>query len=482
MVEVRKDARAAGRGAIAIVATQTLSRAMLLGFVIISARKVGPDQFSRYATVAALLVVTGFIVDFGTTSATTKVISAGEDSDKVLRNSLTACALLGLLGYLVGIVLAGLIGRSTSAVVDFALAGFFLPLEGITTSLTGALDGRGLITQRSIVSLFRLGLGPLIGIIVIELTYNIRLAMVGLAIGPTVATVVAVIITYRYRVWSLRVRLNPMAGRSLIRQAIPFAVIVGASATLARIDVLILSAISSKVETADYNLALRAVEALQYPLWAMLGPTLYLFSKRLAARDVEGAVRAYQVVIKAFFAISLPLAAGAVVLGHQVIEAIFGQAYAGAGTPLVISVHRAMAHLCDRPRRDVRHLVPGHAPRGHHDRRGRSGGHHRPDALHLPMGCHRRFDRAADWRGPHRDGSAHVRSPYPPRVASGFSIVATRASRDRLRWGGTVPALHLAGRSHRRGRCGLWGTGHHHEGPYPRRGPRFRVLDPSLTL
>ncbi len=336
MVEVRKDARAAGRGAIAIVATQTLSRALLLGFVIISARKVGPDQFSRYATVAALLVVTGFIVDFGTTSATTKVISAGEDSDQVLRNSLSACALLGLVGYVVGIVLAGVIGRSSSAVIDFAVAGFFLPLEGICTSLTGALDGRGLITQRSIVSLFRLGLGPLLGIIIIEATYNIRLAMVGLAIGPTVAAVVAVIITYRYGVWSLRVRLNPLAGRSLIRKSIPFAVIVGASATLARIDVLILSAISSKVETADYNLALRAAEALQYPLWAMLGPTLYLFSKRLAAADVEGAVRAYQVVIKAFFAISLPLAAGTVVLGHQVIEAIFGQAYAGAGTPLVI--------------------------------------------------------------------------------------------------------------------------------------------------
>ncbi len=336
MVEVRKDARAAGRGAIAIVATQTISRALLLGFIVISARKVGPDQFSRYATVAALLVVTSFIVDFGTTSATTKIISAGGDSDQVLRNSLSACALLGVIGYAVGILLAAVIGRSSAAVIDFAVAGFYLPLEGVTTSLTGALDGRGLITQRSIVSLVRLGLGPLIGIVVIEVTFNIRLAMIGLAIGPSVAMVVAAIITYRYRVWSLRFRINPMAGRSLVRQAIPFAVIVGASATLARIDVLILSAISTPTETADYNLALRAVEALQYPLWAMLGPTLYLFSKRLAARDIEGAVRAYHVVIKAFFTISLPMAAGMVVLGHQVIQSIFGQAYSGAGTPLVI--------------------------------------------------------------------------------------------------------------------------------------------------
>jgi len=336
MVEVRTDSKAAGRGAIAIVAAQSLSRLALLAFIIVSARKVGPDQFSRYATVAALLVVTGFIVDFGTTSATTKMISAGEDSDKVLRDSLMACALLGLLGYLVGIVLAALIGHSTSATVDFIVAGFFLPMDGVTTSLTGALDGRGLITQRSIVSLFRIGLGPLIGIAIIEATANIRLAMVGLAVGPTLAMVVAIIITYRHHVWSLRARWNPWAGRTLIRRSIPFAVIVGASATLARFDVLILSAISTKTATADYNLALRAVEALQYPLWAMLGPALYLFSKRLADNDVDGTVRAYQVVIKAFYAVSLPLAAAMVVLGHQVILTIFGSAYAGAGTPLVI--------------------------------------------------------------------------------------------------------------------------------------------------
>jgi O-antigen/teichoic acid export membrane protein len=318
------------------VAAQTLSRVMLLAFIIVSARSVGPDQFSRYATVAALLVITGFIVDFGTTSATTKMISAGQDSDRVLRDSLCACGLLGLLGYAVGIALAALIGHSQSATIDFVVAGFFLPMDGITTSLTGALDGRGLITQRSIVSLFRIGLGPLIGIAVIEVTPNIRLAMVGLAIGPTVAMFVAVVISYRYGVWSLRARLNPWAGRHLVRRAIPFAVIVGASAALARFDVLILSAISTKTATADYNLALRAVEALQYPLWAMLGPALYLFSKRLAQQDIEGTVRAYQVVSKAFYAISLPLAAGMVVLGHQVILVIFGQAYSGAGTPLVI--------------------------------------------------------------------------------------------------------------------------------------------------
>jgi O-antigen/teichoic acid export membrane protein len=336
VVEVRTDARAAGRGAIAIVATQSLSRLVLLAFIIVSARIVGPDQFSRYATVTALLLVCGFIVDFGTTSAATKLISSGRDSDQVLRDSLMACALLGVLGYAVGMVLAGVVGRSTSAVIDFVVGGFFLPIEGVATSLIGALDGRGLITQRSIVTLVRIGLGPLIGIAAIEATDNIRLAMAGLAIGPCVAVGVAVFITYRYRVWSLRARLNPLAGRYLIKMAIPFAVIVGASATMARIDVLILSAISTKTETSDYNLALRAVEALQYPLWAILGPALYLFSKRMADKDMEGAVRAYQVVAKTLYAFSLPLAVGMMVLGHQVIVAIFGQAYSGAGTPLVI--------------------------------------------------------------------------------------------------------------------------------------------------
>ena len=170
----------------------------------------------------------------------------------------------------------------------------------------------------------------------IAVTPNIRLAMVGLAIGPTLAMLVAIVITYRHRVWSLRARLNPWAGRHVIRQALPFAVIVGASALLARFDVLILSAISTKTATADYNLALRAVEALQYPLWAMLGPTLYLFSKRLAEQDVEGTMRAYHVVSKAFYTISLPVAAGMVVLGHQVILFVVGRAYSGAGTPLVI--------------------------------------------------------------------------------------------------------------------------------------------------
>jgi O-antigen/teichoic acid export membrane protein len=336
MVEVRKDARAAGRGAIALVLVQSLSRVLLLAFIVAAARKVGPSDFGRYATVAALLVVTGFVADFGTTQATTKLVTSGSDSDSVLRDSLSACGLLGLFSYLVGIGLAAIIGHGESATIDFAVAGFSLPLDGLTTSLSGALDGRGLITQRAIVSLVRIGLGSIIGVVVVEWTGSIRFAMIGLAIGPAVALGVAVWITYRSGVWRLRANLNPWAGRDLLRRSIPFALISGASATLARVDVLVLSALSTSTQTADYNLALRAMEALQYPLWAMLGPTLFLFTRRLGSNDVEGAVRAFQVLAKAFFMISLPMAAGMAVVGHDVIDTVFGRAFSAAGSPLVI--------------------------------------------------------------------------------------------------------------------------------------------------
>jgi O-antigen/teichoic acid export membrane protein len=329
------DARAAGRGAAALAIFQTVGRALGLAFVVIATREVSPTNFGRYSTVAALLVVVGFLSDLGTTAATTKLVSTGSDADRVLRDSLSACLALGFAAWGVGEV-AALIAYPHVVVVDFAVLGVSLPIDACLTTLLGALDGSGAISRRAVLSFVRLGLAAITASVLVLTTHSIRLGMAGLAAGPLVALIACVVVVRRMGVWRGRVRLSPLHGLPLIVAAIPFAAISGLAVVNARVDVLVVSVLNSRAVTANYDIAVRVLEGCLYVIAAFSGPTLYIFSRRMAAGDHDGVQRAYDRTLRVFYLIGLPIAAVLITLGSPLVRALFGPAYHRAGLYVAI--------------------------------------------------------------------------------------------------------------------------------------------------
>jgi O-antigen/teichoic acid export membrane protein len=329
------DARIAGQGAVALGVLQTTGRLLALIFFVIATHWVSPSTFGRYSTVAAVLVLVGFVSDLGTTAATTKLVSTGANSDQLLSDSLLACLLLGLVAWGAGEAIMAL-GYPRLLAADFAVLGASLPVDACLTTIIGAMDGSGAIARRAVVSFLRVGVAASTATILVVVTGSIRWAMAGLVMGPVVGLVAAVVYARRLGVWWGLVHLDPRRGWPLIVSALPFAAIAGFSVVNARIDVLVISTVSSRAATARYDVAQRVLEGPLFLGAILAGPMLYLLSRRLSARDTEGAQRAYDHVARLVFVSGLGISVVLTTLSTPIVSLVFGDSYHQAGLLVAI--------------------------------------------------------------------------------------------------------------------------------------------------
>jgi O-antigen/teichoic acid export membrane protein len=331
------DARAAARGALSLFVLQTLARGLALLFVVAVARAVVPAEFGRYSIVTGLVLFGSLLADFGTTAAITRTVSRDPTrSEPLLSGTLPVSAVLGLLAYGGAVLFAALADYPPEAVVDVLIGGLTLPLAAVLTSLLGALDGRGLISVRARVTFLQTFVITVGGAVPVLLGAGIRAAIVAVPAGAGVSLLAAAIEARRRRVWTGRFGFDVAVSRDLFRRAVPFALLGGLVAIYRRFDLLVLSLLGTRAQVADYDIALRVLEAVAY-LGAMVSaPALFLLSRRLGAGDREGAQRAYDTAARATYLVGLPCSAGLVALHGTLAPALFGRAYVGAAAPIAI--------------------------------------------------------------------------------------------------------------------------------------------------
>jgi len=329
------DARSAGRGAFALLIFQSLARLLALAFIIVATREVTPSEFGRYSTVAAVLLIVGFVSDLGTTAATTKLVSTGKDADELLSDSLLACLALGFAAWGVGEIAVVVIYPHLLA-LDFAILGASLPFDACLTTVLGALDGSGASTWRALVSFARGGLAAVIATALVVATSSIRWSLVGLVAGPCIALVLAVSVSRHLGVWRGHLRLSLRRGWPLIVAAVPFAAISGFSVVTARVDVVVVSIVSSRGTTAAYDLAVRVLEGPLFLTTVLYGPMMYLFSRRLADGDQDGAQRVFDQVMRLLFVGGIAVSVLLATLSRQLVTALFGASYPRADLLVVI--------------------------------------------------------------------------------------------------------------------------------------------------
>jgi O-antigen/teichoic acid export membrane protein len=331
------DASRAAAGTVGLAALQTVGRALGLLFVLVVTRHVVPEQFGRYSIVAGLVVFAGFLADFGSTTVITRLVSRDpESSETLLAETLLASVVVGLVAY--GVVVGYLaVGPYPSALVRLGLIGALaIPADAALTSMLAAMDGHGLIARRAVVSFVRVAIVAGGGAVAVVASGSITPAIAMIAVGPMAGCVLAAVFTRRFRVWSLS--LHPHLGRSvaLFRTALPYAVLGGIGAMVARLDLLVLSWFASSAEVARYDLPLRAIEA-GTALGAVVGtPALYILSRRLGVGDHAGACRAYRHAVRVAFLIGIPLSAILIGLHRPLTRLAFGPHYVDAGPLLAI--------------------------------------------------------------------------------------------------------------------------------------------------
>jgi O-antigen/teichoic acid export membrane protein len=331
------DARAAARGSLALTVLQTVGRLLAVGFVLVATRVLAPASFGRYSTASAFVVIGGLLADFGTTTVIVRRVSRDPaGSDTLLTRTVLACLGLGVVAALGVTAMALVAGYPAATRTDVLIAALALPSGACLTSVLGALDGRGLIARRAVLTLGQLAVvsvGGTVGVLVA----GARGAVVALAVAPALTLVAAAVQLRRHRVWSLHVQAHRAASLALLRDALPFGVLAGISALQLRFDVVLLSLVGSAAETARYDLAVRVLEALAYLGTVVAAPALFILSRRLGRGDRDGAQRALNEAGRFLALVGVPVSALLVGLHDPLVNAAFGARYRGVALPLAIA-------------------------------------------------------------------------------------------------------------------------------------------------
>jgi O-antigen/teichoic acid export membrane protein len=330
------DAASAVAGTAALGVLQGTGRALALVFVAAATRVVAPEQFGQYAIVAGLVTLGGFVADFGSTTVITRAVSREpHSSESLLANTIVASVGVGLLAY-VAVVLYIVVGPYPQSLVTLvAIGALAIPADAAFTSVCGALDGHGLISRRAIASFVRVALMAGAGAIAIVVSGSIRPAIVLIALGPVGGLLVALWLARRHGVWSLRIRPNLRRSAELFRLAAPFALLGGIGALVARLDLLILSAIRPPASVARYDIALRAAESAAALAAVVGGPALFILSRRLGRADIEGARSAYREAVRFSYSAGIPIAVALAALARPLTNVVLGPEYHDVA-PLIV--------------------------------------------------------------------------------------------------------------------------------------------------
>lgn len=332
-----RDSGAAVRGGLALALTQILSRVLAVVFVLAATHRLGAETFGRYSIVSAVVVVAAMLADFGTSAVVTRELSRGAGGSRnIVEVVLPLSAILGLLAYAGCVVFAMAAGYPHSTMIDIALGAVAVPLGSVATSLLAALDGTGAIWRRAVIGLVQSVVTMGCGLLAVTIGHSVRLAVIALALGPLVALTLASLMTRRLGAWTGALRFHRLELQRLLHLAAPFAALSFIGAISLRFDVIFLSIVATRSETAAYDVALRGVEAILTMSTVLTGPLLFLLSSRIGRGDVPGAQRAFDEAVRLATVVALPVAAVAIALHDELTRVAFGPSFQQASVPLAL--------------------------------------------------------------------------------------------------------------------------------------------------
>lgn len=336
-MNVSRDSIQAARGAVAIFCLQGLTRVFGVMFIMVVTRKLSAEEFGRYSIVAAVVLIGGFLSDFGTTAAITRSVSqdprAGDD---VISGTVITSFLLGLGAFLTAALYALAARYPSQLIIDILIGSLGLPIGSVASSLLGALDGFGQIANRALLNALQSAVVTIGGAVAVWAGMGVRPAVVVLGLAPLATLVGAALSLRRRELWSGRIHWDTAQSRRLLSLSLPIAISGGVTALTMRADVLLVSILSGNAETATYDVAVRAVEATAFVSTAIAGPFLYLLSGRTGRGDMVGAGRAYGDGVRIAYLLGAPVSALLACLGGPIASLAFGGDLSGAAVPLAV--------------------------------------------------------------------------------------------------------------------------------------------------
>jgi O-antigen/teichoic acid export membrane protein len=260
------DTQAAGPAALRGSVLRTIAFVLGILLSLISARvlivHLGVSDFGRYATVLALIAIVGGFTEGGLNSVVLREFATlgGPDRRGMMRSAIGIRVVLTTLGAALAVAFAAVVGYSSTLVLGTALAGIGLVLQLLQSTLSMTLLGQLRFGWVSATELVRQA---------VSVSLLVALVLAGAGLLPLFAVAIpasAVSLAFTIPLVVGQISLRPSFHIArwwhLLRETVPWAVIAAVNIVYFRVTLVLMSLISSTVQTGYFATSFRITEVL----------------------------------------------------------------------------------------------------------------------------------------------------------------------------------------------------------------------------
>jgi len=323
------------KNVLSLATAQVITKVVNMAASIAIVRFLGSEELGRYAYVLAFAYPFGAVADFGLAAYAIREISRGRSRESevlaVLRRTLFLCAGAGWIAMM---GCGALLHREAVMLASLALAGFASVLSAVTTPMLVSRCAREDMRTVAVCQI----VGTLLGSASVAIVLLLGGKTVSLLLGATAANLVMVAVTYVLAGSPLETSaVSPSAVGAMMREALPFGLLLIGFAVYYRIDMVMLEWLRGTREVGLYAAAYRFLDAI-IPLAASVARPFYPRFSGLADRDVQGSRDLLEKTWKPLLGLSLPLTVGICFAAEPLTLVLFGSEFKDSVAPLQILI------------------------------------------------------------------------------------------------------------------------------------------------
>jgi len=322
------------RGFLLLAGARVATQAIGFAVLAVAARRLGPEDLGSFQFAMSIALYFAIPVNVGATLTGVRDIARDPSrAQEVVGEVLTLQAILAAVAFGALVALTPVLAADSGSEAIMPIAGLTFVVGAL--SLEWVLQGLQKLGRLALARLAGQAVyGALVPVLLIEGIAGARrlawLTVLGLAIAGVICNVVA----WRER-GAPRLTLDHRRLRRRFLTSVPIGIAFVMIQVYYSIDSIMLGYLRGTADVGQYAVAYKIPLALA-ALTGIWIQALYPHAAALFERDRDELRRQVGRFATLAVVVALPLAGGAIVVGHDLIPTLFGEAYEDAGTPFVL--------------------------------------------------------------------------------------------------------------------------------------------------
>jgi O-antigen/teichoic acid export membrane protein len=312
---------------------------------IVTVRVLSVEEYGRYATAMAIIVVVGVVAELGISALATRQITLDEEhTDRILGVALSAEIVTATVGAALLVPLGLALGYPGAVIGLLALGALMVLAQGALAALGGAFQARRVFELFALCTAVQATVMVGGGLAALAAGLGAAGLVATAGLGYVAAAIAAlVLLRRRLRVWPdfSGARRQIFA---FLREAAPIAIVASIAVIYGRVALLMLSQLGDERDVALYNLPLTIVE-LTFLVPAAIATSFYPLLTRQLTDDRDDAARSMDLLLRLFLLGSVPIALVLALGGSDLITLVFGDRYADSGDVMAILAATIVANF-----------------------------------------------------------------------------------------------------------------------------------------